>query len=481
MFGVPGRADYCVYWIRRGHDHLPVCSAEDPVAGRAGLVGTQNIRNNYSREGGLDHVVGSGAIVEAVQNQPWSGEANVHVSIANWVKTGEGEVDEQALLIPEAKKLWHKVEAKRGGKKKRGKKGQRADKTYELAYRETRYISSSLSDATDVTSAIDLATNQTPKRCFEGVQPGHTGFRLRSDDVDRLIRNSPESRAVLVPYLNGTALLTDKWRSRPESIIDFGEMNALEAGQFERALELVRERVFPKWEQNAREERERTGRDTGEHQRRLETWWLFKRARRDMVRELNALSRFIACSRVTKRPIFGFVSREWRPDSSLTVFSLEDDYSFGVISSSIHACWFHERCSNLKSDPRYTPETVWNTFPWPQGPTREQVLAVAEAGREVRRVRDQHLGKGGLRALYRTLELPGKNPLRDAHSALDAAVMDAYGFDAKQDLLAQILALNLEVAAKEAKGEAVQGPGVPGCIEDADEAGLITDDCIRAQ
>jgi hypothetical protein len=54
--------------------------------GGAGLVGTQNIRNNQSRVGGLDHIVAAGTIVEAVENMPWSGEANVHVSIANWVK-----------------------------------------------------------------------------------------------------------------------------------------------------------------------------------------------------------------------------------------------------------------------------------------------------------------------------------------------------------------------------------------------------------
>jgi type II restriction/modification system DNA methylase subunit YeeA len=83
---VPGMADYCVYWIRKAHDHLPLCTPEDPVAGRAGLVGTQNIRNNKSRVGGLDYVVQSGTIVEAVDNQPWSGEANVHVSIVDWVK-----------------------------------------------------------------------------------------------------------------------------------------------------------------------------------------------------------------------------------------------------------------------------------------------------------------------------------------------------------------------------------------------------------
>lgn len=95
---VPGMADYCVYWIRRSHDHLPACTPGDPVAGRAGLVGTQNIRNNKSREGGLDHVVASGVIVEAVDNQPWSGEANVHVSIANWVKLEEGSQPSEELL-----------------------------------------------------------------------------------------------------------------------------------------------------------------------------------------------------------------------------------------------------------------------------------------------------------------------------------------------------------------------------------------------
>ena len=48
--GVPGRADFCVYWFRRAHDELA-------NGGRAGLVGTNTIRQNYSREGGLDYIV----------------------------------------------------------------------------------------------------------------------------------------------------------------------------------------------------------------------------------------------------------------------------------------------------------------------------------------------------------------------------------------------------------------------------------------
>jgi hypothetical protein len=67
-----------------------------------------------------------------------------------------------------------------------------------------------------------------------------------------------------------------------------------------------------------------------------------------------------------------------------------------------------------------------------------KITTVAAAAREVRRVRAEALPKlkGGLRALYRALELPGANPLKDAHAALDAAVLAAYGFSAKKDLLA---------------------------------------------
>ena len=122
---------------------------------------------------------------------------------------------------------------------------------------------------------------------------------------------------------------------------------------------------------------------------------------------------------------------------------------------------------------------AFDTFPWPQTATVKQIDAVAAAAREVRAVRAEALRnlKGGLRALYRTLELPGANPLKDAHAALDAAVLAAYGFSAKKDLLAQLLALNLEVAAKIEQGNPVTAPGVPPGYPNSQS--LVTEDCIR--
>jgi hypothetical protein len=77
---IDGRADYCVYWFRRAHQQL--------TAGRrAGLVGTNTVRQNYSREGGLDYIVANGGtLTEAVFSMIWPGEAVVHVSIVNWIK-----------------------------------------------------------------------------------------------------------------------------------------------------------------------------------------------------------------------------------------------------------------------------------------------------------------------------------------------------------------------------------------------------------
>jgi len=84
---------------------------------------------------------------------------------------------------------------------------------------------------------------------------------------------------------------------------------------------------------------------------------------------------------------------------------------------------------------------------------------------------------GGLRALYRTLELPGANPLKDAHAALDAAVLAVYGFSPAADLLAQLLALNRAVAVAIKSGESVTPPGLPSIVEDASR--FVTDDCVR--
>lgn len=75
-----GVKDYVVYWFRKAHEQLA-------PSGRAGLVATNSIREGRNRQASLEHITRSGGVLtDAVSNEEWSGEANVHVSIVNWIK-----------------------------------------------------------------------------------------------------------------------------------------------------------------------------------------------------------------------------------------------------------------------------------------------------------------------------------------------------------------------------------------------------------
>ena len=191
------------------------------------------------------------------------------------------------------------------------------------------------------------------------------------------------------------------------------------------------------------------------------------------------MPRYVACSRVTKRPIFEFVDNGINPDNAVVVFPMADDYWFGIIQSSIHFEWFKARCSTLGGTFRYTSDTVFDSFPWPQSPTRKQIEAVAKEAVALRQLRREVMAKmdWSLRDLYRTFEEPGSNPLRDAQAKLDAAVRAAYAMPKDADILAFLLALNQICAGKESAGEPITPPGLPLPVEE--HAEFITEDCIR--
>jgi hypothetical protein len=197
------------------------------------------------------------------------------------------------------------------------------------------------------------------------------------------------------------------------------------------------------------------------------------------IAAINSVKRYVACSRVTKRPIFECVSNKIHPDNTVIAFSFADDYSFGILQSDLHWQWFNARCSTLGGTFRYTSDTVFDTFAWPQKPTRAHIRDVAEAAVELRALRREAMRKlnFSLRDLYRTLEQPSDNPLRDAHARLDTAVRAAYGIPVDADPLAFLLELNLACAAKEKAGEKITAPGLPLPIKE--HAAFITKDCIE--
>jgi SAM-dependent methyltransferase len=457
--GVPGRADFCVYWFRKAHDHLK-------AGQRAGLVGTNTIRQNYSREGSLDYIVqNGGTITEAVSSQVWSGEAVVNVSLVNWIKEAD---------VPGDRVLYEQL-------------GDNRDSPWRQ-WRLPR-ISSALSAKLDVTSARKLRANSGSLLCRQGQTPGHRGFLLAAETASRILHNDAHNREVLWPYLIGKTDLLGLAQPKPTRwIIDFHPRDILASARYAELFKIVKDTVLKSREKGARDEEgrnreleEESAQETGNrhHRQFLEHWWLLSWPRPELISVLSTLPRYIVCVRVTKRPIFEFVSSQVRPSDALAVFPTPDDYSFGILQSGTHWAWFNARCSTLKRDPRYTSDTVFDTFPWPQSPKAPPIGAVAEAARSLRALRREIMADHGwsLRELYRTLETPGANRLRDAHAALDSAVRVAYGMKGSEDPLAFLLSLNLELADLEAKGQTITPPGLPASVPDA--AGFVSGDCIQ--
>ena len=236
---------------------------------------------------------------------------------------------------------------------------------------------------------------------------------------------------------------------------------------------------MPKVIARAQKEKIDTGKEITRYTRIAQRWWQFYDYRPGTIAAINSVPRWIGLSRTSKRPIFEFISQQIHADSKLMVFAFADDYSFGILSSDLHWRWTIARGSTLKRDQNYTSDTVFDTFPWPQTPTREQIKAVAEAAVAVRALRREAMRKlnYSLRQLYRTLEQPGDNPLREAHARLDAAVRAAYGMPPDVDPLAFLLKLNLACAAKEKARKKITPPGLP--LPTEEHAHFITDDCIQ--
>jgi hypothetical protein len=454
---IDGRADYCTYWFRKSHDSIK-------QGDRAGLVGTNTIRQNYSREASLDYIVNTGGtITEAVSSLVWPGDAVVHVSIVNWIK---GEA-------PGPKQLFFQE----GNKPGVGEHKSVVD-----------YIGPSLSVGEDVTQAHSLQANRNAA-CFQGQTHGHKGFLVNAIDARSMLTTDKTGKLaeVLHPFLIANELVGSKQPKAKRYVIDFQGKSLLDAEAFPKLFAQVRSKVLPTREAAAAIEAKRNkltlsknpeAKTNKHHGNFLKNWWQLSYGREDMMDVVSSLNRYIVCGRVTKRPIFAFVSSNVRPNDALQVFAYDDDYSFGILQSSPHWHWFNARCSTLKSDPRYTSNTVWDSFPWPQKPTQTSVRRVADAAVAFRKTRDQLAFKynRSYRELYRLLELPGDNPLKDAQTALDGAVRSAYGVSATSDDLTFLLKLNAKLFAVESSGGTIRSAGLPEFVTETSE--FVTGDCI---
>ena len=291
---VPGRADYCVYWFRIAHDNL----SEN---GRAGLVGTNTIRQNFSREGSLDYISSNGGtLTEAVATQVWSGDAVVHVSIVNWIKGNQsGPKRIYTQLGDDTHSPW-KVE-------------------------EVETIEPTLSTKLNITTAFKLNCNTSNKSCFQGQTHGHEGFLLDRNSAEEILKHDPEDSSVLYPYLIGEELLSGAPIKPKRYVIDFSPRDIIESSRHKQLFAHIENHVLPTRQESANNERQKNAEALSlnpkakvnkHHSNFLSKWWQLSYPRQDLIKKSAGLHRVICCCQVTKRPIFEFVSTKIRPNAA---------------------------------------------------------------------------------------------------------------------------------------------------------------------
>jgi type II restriction/modification system DNA methylase subunit YeeA len=431
---VPGGADLVCYWFEKARAQIEAGQTQ-----RAGLVATNSIRGGANRKV-LDQIQKTTTIFHAWSDLDWINEgAAVRVSLVGFGNSPIGGIlNGQPVAVIYAD------------------------------------LTGGFDSSIDLTQAKKLLENAGV--CFQGsVRVGP--FDVTEDTAQHWLKlptnpHGLENQVVLRPIRNAMDLVR---RPRNAWIIDFNKMPEQDAALFEAPFEYIRLHVKPYRDQN---------RDEGRRKR----WWLHGRTGEDLRGAMSKLRRCIATPQVAKHRIFVWLDTVLFAESTVLVFARSDDTTFGILHSRFHELWALRTCTWLGkgNDPRYTPTTCFETFPFPAGLTpnisatdyADNPLAqtIADTARKLNELRENWLNppqwvdrvpevvpgypdrlipkpEHAAELKKRTLtNLYNQRPawLDHAHRALDAAVAAAYGWPgdlSDDEVLRQLLALNQERAS----------------------------------
>jgi hypothetical protein len=145
------------------------------------------------------------------------------------------------------------------------------------------------------------------------------------------------------------------------------------------------------------------------------------------------MSRALACSQTSKYIVFSFVPSGIILSQKLNVFLFDSWVAFALLQNRVHEAWALFAGSTMKDDPVYTPTDCFETFPFPLDWQSNATLQ--KVGEEYYRFRaDLMLSNNeGLTKTYNRFHSQADTDteiqkLRELHSKMDRAVLDAYGW-----------------------------------------------------
>ncbi|MEU4282359.1 Eco57I restriction-modification methylase domain-containing protein [Nocardiopsis dassonvillei] len=374
-----GNSDLVGYFVLQAHRLLN-------KKGQAGLISTNTLSQGDTREVSLDQLAKSGVeIYRAHSGNPWPSKSAALEYCAIWTsKTPISSKARRLLDGSPVKTITPRLQA-----------GSRATGNPQ------RLFSNS-------------------ENSFQGSKLDGIGFSMESERAQELIRSNKKNNDILSPFLSGKDLNTSIDFSASRWVINFHDWSEDRAKTYPECYEQVRLLVKPERDKNNRKVYR-------------ELWWQYAEKRPGMLKAISDLNQVMVLTIHTKTCIPAFAPTNQVFSHGLVVFASDDTAMLALLSSNPHYWWAKSRGSSMKTDLRYTPSDVFETFAMPE--LTQELRDLGDRLDTYRR--DVMLSRNtGLTKTYNLVFDPACNDsdiveLRAIHRAIDEATIRAYGWEGR--------------------------------------------------
>jgi hypothetical protein len=233
-----------------------------------------------------------------------------------------------------------------------------------------------------------------------------------------LVLGNPRNSERIRPLLRGEAFLKDPTQTPDRYIIDFEDFTEDRAREWTDLFRILEQRVKPFRSQSNQASA-----------RRL--WWQFYRVSPALRAASKTKTRLLMRPKISSHHIFGFVPSDIFISAPHVVVVREENSILAILQSRIHEIWVSIFGAALKDDLCYTPSDCLENFPFP----KNNSSGLEVAGQQYDEFRRQVtiILNIGLTEIYNKFHDPDEKTsdilcLRELHTAMDRAVLDAYGW-----------------------------------------------------
>jgi hypothetical protein len=418
-----GNADLVAHFFRRSFNLLR-------HNGCFGLIATNTIGQGDTRSTGLRWICTHGGTIYAARRRAkWPGQAAVVVSVVNVTKgkpTGLFGLDGRAVAIITAY-LFHA-----GGHEDPAQLQANAGKSFQ--------------------GSIVLGMGFT----FD--DHSTDGVANSIAEMERLIAKDPRNAERIFPYLGGEEVNDSPTHKHHRYVISFADW-PLQREDFGKLWKDAEEKEREQWlrtgivpldysdsvaadypdllrvvELKVKPQRDRDNREV-----RRKYWWRFGEVAPALYAAIEGFDKVLVNALYGPYLSLVFLPANQIFNNKLNVMPFQEWAVFAILQCRVHEVWARTFSSTLKDDLAYAPSDCFETFPFPHG--FESNAAMEQAGREYYEVRAALMIRNneGLTKTYNRFHDPDERQpdilrLRELHTAMDRAVLEAYGWN---DLAAQ--------------------------------------------